>query len=251
MIIQCLFDFKGDYGVMQRADGEEGSLFFFTFPYRPDVTKRIEANTTELESVEVGGDNLKVPRPESLSVRGLRVLLVDDTHTVLKFTRKFLSKDDHIVTCLENGKECLDLLRSNKDEAAEFDLIISDLQMPVMDGYTWVEQFRAFEQQFLTHRLNCGKRLTIIGMSANEGCHEEALAAGFDAYLVKPFSYKDIKYLIDTLFQHPCGNATPNLGEQALIKEASRRWTGMYCILYYYVYCMHCTLHTLYTILIV
>lgn len=143
--IQCLFDLKGDYGVMQRADGEEGSLFFFTFPYRPDVTKRLDANTEEL--AEVGGDNMKAPRPEIQAVRGLRVLLVDDTHTVLKFTRKFLSKDDHIVTCLENGKECLDLLRSNKDEAAEFDLIISDLQMPVMDGFTWVKQFRTFEQE--------------------------------------------------------------------------------------------------------
>ena len=87
----------------------------------------------------------------------------------------------------ENGNRSLEILRAR---CAEFDLLITDLQMPVMDGFESVTRFREFEQQ----QPPGARRLFIAGMSAkaDEETKSDVFAVGMDAFVPKPFDYKTL-----------------------------------------------------------
>jgi CheY-like chemotaxis protein len=76
-------------------------------------------------------------------------------------------------------------------------LLITDLQMPVMDGFESVRRFREFEQQ-----QQGTSRLFIVGMSAkaDEETRCDVFAVGMDAFVPKPFDYKT---LVDELLRSP------------------------------------------------
>ena len=85
----------------------------------------------------------------------------------------------------------------------EFDVLLTDLQMPVMDGFTFVKRFREYEDEvlrrdddeFISQRKcsNRNKKFLIIGMSANteDMILEDAVTAGIDGFITKPFVYND------------------------------------------------------------
>jgi CheY-like chemotaxis protein len=112
------------------------------------------------------------------------------------------------VETADNGHQCLERLKTGR---RDFDVLITDLQMPVMDGFTSVREYRAWEEEFMRSsgksegKEDEGKgegkvegngdetaRLYIIGMSANsdEESVKDALAAGMDDFVMKPFNYE-------------------------------------------------------------
>eukprot|EP00981_Chlorochromonas_danica_P003544 scaffold659_cov192-Ochromonas_danica.AAC.57 len=128
-----------------------------------------------------------------------RILLVDDAPSVLKMTSMILSRQGHQVTTAENGAWALDIVegllnqrRLGNDEEGGivshpvFDIILLDLQMPVMDGLETVRRLRKVEKQVMTP----SSRHVVIGLSANSDDEvlQETYAAGFDFFLSKPFS---------------------------------------------------------------
>ena len=205
----------GSAGVTSRCDGMQGSMFWFTFPYRPDFSVELpEAATTEAS--ETVTEPTRCPLHED-SLRPLRVLLVDDSLSILKVTSRLLSMRGHRVETVSNG-----FLGLKRLEAAypncDFDLVLTDLQMPVMDGFEATKRFRKFERAQMgkttintkdidtESELNLNlyspdsgeatnsKRLLIIGMSANSDSQsvDEAIESGMDYFLTKPFAYKDL-----------------------------------------------------------
>ena len=109
-------------------------------------------------------------------VRSMNVLLAEDGATNQVLATKFLEVRGHAVTIANNGSEAVELsLRG------DFDAILMDVQMPVMNGYEATGAIRKREQQ-------TGKRIPIIAMTANamSGDREKCLAAGMDDYLSKP-----------------------------------------------------------------
>ena len=108
----------------------------------------------------------------------LRVLLVEDSPFNQKVAIGLLEKHGHHVTTVSNGKEALEALADG-----EFDLILMDIQMPEMDGLTATKEIRAREA-----RLGL-PRIPIIAMTAHalKGDREQALSAGMDGYIAKPF----------------------------------------------------------------
>jgi CheY-like chemotaxis protein len=221
----------GKYGVQNRPDGQQGSLFWFTFPYRPDntaimhlempietpivmpigapIVTLIETPTTKTPAETPTVTPAKSPPVATLTtssrrhstlrqttvtvVPPLRILLVDDSSAILKITSRFLKINGHTVETADNGLQCLERLKTGR---RDFDVLISDLQMPVMDGFTSVREYRAWEEGFM--RLSGEgegdekRRLHIIGMSANsdEESVKDALAAGMDDFVMKPFNYE-------------------------------------------------------------
>lgn len=110
----------GACGVRNRSDGQQGSLFWFRFPYRPQP----DDQTAFRAAAEPLSPAVSYVFPTSL-----RVLVVDDTASILKTAKRFLSKDGHFVETAENGKESFERL---KKDHLTIDLLITDLQMPVM-----------------------------------------------------------------------------------------------------------------------
>lgn len=111
-------------------------------------------------------------------VHPLRVLLVEDTPANRKVAQKVLTKRGHHLEIAVNGREAVDAFRKQ-----EFDVVLMDIQMPIMDGLQATEAIRAMEQN--SERT---APTPIIAMTAHSmrGDHERCLRAGMDGYLAKP-----------------------------------------------------------------
>ena len=116
------------------------------------------------------------------------MLLVDDNADMRDYVRGLLAADYAVSTCVD-GQEALDRLR-----AEPADLLITDVMMPRLDGFELVSAIRADE------RLN---RIPVIVLSARAGedSRVEGLAAGADAYLVKPFSARELLVTVASQLQ--------------------------------------------------
>jgi PAS domain S-box-containing protein len=116
--------------------------------------------------------------------RTLNVLLVEDHPTNQKLALGLLGKWGHIATLARNGQEALDILATRS-----FDVILMDMQMPVMDGIEATQRIRAGEaEQQLT-------RTPIIAMTAAamQDDRDACLAAGMDDYLAKPIKVRELQ----------------------------------------------------------
>jgi two-component system, sensor histidine kinase and response regulator len=113
----------------------------------------------------------------------LDVLLVEDNPINQKVAMHLLAKWGHRVTLANNGQEALDRLQD-----VSFDVVLMDMQMPVMGG---VEATQVIRQREQTQDL---PRLRIVAMTANaqEADREACLAAGMDDYLSKPFKAAEL-----------------------------------------------------------
>jgi signal transduction histidine kinase/CheY-like chemotaxis protein len=114
--------------------------------------------------------------------QSLRILVAEDNVVNQKLIIRLLEKCGDKVTLANNGQEALNLL-----ERATFDLVLMDIQMPVMGGLEATVLWRA--QEKLT-----GKHLPIIALTASamHGDEERGLAAGLDGYLTKPINSAEL-----------------------------------------------------------
>jgi two-component system sensor histidine kinase/response regulator len=114
----------------------------------------------------------------SATLRGCRVLLVEDNAVNQRVAQRLLQKLAADVTIANNGAEALERIAES-----EFDAVLMDCQMPVMDGFTATARIREAEK-----KAGAGKRLPIIALTANvmSEDREHCIAAGMDAHLGKP-----------------------------------------------------------------
>ncbi|MDO8677875.1 MAG: ATP-binding protein [Acidobacteriota bacterium] len=108
--------------------------------------------------------------------RLIKVLVAEDTVINQRVVMRMLTKHGHTVTVVADGREALDAI-----EREAYDLVLMDVQMPVMGGFEATAAIRAREQQ-------TGGHLRIVAMTAHamNGDRERCLAAGMDGYLSKP-----------------------------------------------------------------
>ena len=114
----------------------------------------------------------------------MNVLLVEDNPVNQKLAVRLLEKWGHHVVIAANGKEALDRVRSGQ----ACDLVLMDMQMPVMGGIEATKLIRADEAA------NSRRRLPIVAMTANAmtGDRDACLAAGMDDYLSKPIRQEEL-----------------------------------------------------------
>lgn len=117
----------------------------------------------------------------------MRILVVEDEKKVASFIKKGLEEEYYQVDTASNGKEALDLVYDN-----EYDLIISDVMMPVMDGIQFVKNIR--QNNILTPVL----LLTVKDSTADK---VKGLDSGADDYLTKPFSFEELTARIRALLR--------------------------------------------------
>ncbi len=123
-----------------------------------------------------------------------RVLVVDDGSENRQLVRVLLEEVGLHITEAENGQVALDLFADQ-----DFDLVLMDMQMPVMDGMTATARLR-----------ECGFKLPIVALTANvmKGFESELAAGGFDGYLAKPI---DVDALLSDLAARLGGKAVDSL----------------------------------------
>ncbi len=135
----------------------------------------------ELEALPVGNDFDALPLLDG------NVLLVEDNEVNRMVAEHMLHAAGLRVTCAVNGEEALQHLAQQ-----QFDCVLMDVQMPVMDGMEAVRRYREYE------RVNRTGHLPVIALTANalSGERERCLAAGMDDYLAKPFQRRKLLSLL-------------------------------------------------------
>jgi two-component system, sensor histidine kinase and response regulator len=108
--------------------------------------------------------------------RQLQILLVEDNPVNREMALAVLGSRGHTVSVAVNGLEAVELYRSHS-----YDVVLMDIQMPEMDGFTATALIRTIEEQ-------TGRRTPIVAVTAHatQGDREECLARGMDAYISKP-----------------------------------------------------------------
>ena len=193
-------DALGGYcGVADRPDGKQGSMFWFTFPYRPDQAARDHFHCILHQKI------VDTITPLTEISKSRSILVVDDSLTVLKVTSRLLRINGHKTKTAANGLLGLNMLKEVYSNQ-EFDMVLTDIQMPVMDGIEATLKFREFEEMEMSREIaytmnttrRKRKRLLIVGMSANseDQCRRAALESGMDFFLPKPFSFLDLEAIM-------------------------------------------------------
>jgi len=128
---------------------------------------------------------VKQKKEKEVEVLEGHVLLVEDNPVNQIVATKMLEKVGLNFAVENNGEDALNRLKQNHD----FNLVLMDCQMPVMDGYEATQGLRAFEEE------NSLQHLPVIAMTANamEGDKEKCLAAGMDDYVSKPVNQQALK----------------------------------------------------------
>jgi len=130
----------------------------------------------------------------SMPAGGLRILLVEDDMVSMYAASRVLEKAGHEVVTATDGAQALERLRE-----ADFDLVLMDVQLPVMDGVQATARIRADQS------LGARAGVPIIAMTAYAmgGDREKFLAAGMDGYIPKPFSIGELFRALDAVGLFP------------------------------------------------
>ena len=124
--------------------------------------------------------------------RGRCILLVEDNELNSEIAVELLNEYGFLVDTAENGAEAVEKVKNSKP--GNYDLVLMDVQMPIMNGYEATRQIRALDDPALAG-------ITILAMTANafDEDRKEALECGMDGFLSKPI---DIEELISILHAH-------------------------------------------------
>jgi two-component system, sensor histidine kinase and response regulator len=134
---------------------------------------------------------------------GLKILLVDDSEDNRMLIEAFLSRTPHLVTAARDGREALELLTDGE----HFDLVLMDMHMPVMDGFTATTRLREWEARLGT------PRTLVVALTADVLPEDVAktLEAGCDEHLAKPIRKQS---LLDRLEEYSRGFQTQDPGSE-------------------------------------
>jgi two-component system sensor histidine kinase/response regulator len=150
----------------------------------------------------LGARKQKVPTPlitrfslegAQVTAQGLRILLAEDNAVNRMLATRILEKKGHKVVATINGVEALAALEKNN-----FDLVLMDVQMPEIDGFTATAAIRLKEKTTGLHQ-------PIVAMTAHamKGDEDRCLAAGMDGYISKPIRQEELDVILQRYSQHP------------------------------------------------
>ena len=158
-----------------------GSTFTVTLPFRIQEGQEF-TDPTGKESQEL---------PEFLT--GKKIILVDDNELNREIASALLREMGAEVTEATDGTEVIELMKSF--EASDFDLILMDIQMPVIDGYEATRQIRALGTD--------ASRIPIIAMTANayDDDRKAAFAVGMNGHIAKPIDLTQLSTTLHTVLK--------------------------------------------------
>jgi CheY-like chemotaxis protein len=129
-------------------------------------------------------------------LEGKRVLLAEDNRMNQEIAATIMEEEGLIVDIVENGQEACDKVKNSVP--GYYDLVLMDIQMPVMDGYQAAQEIRKLENRQLAN-------IPIVAMTANafESDRQLALESGMNGHLPKPISIKELFKIIQQITVKP------------------------------------------------
>jgi len=130
----------------------------------------------------------------------MRVLVAEDDPVNSRIIKKRLDKLNHAVTLTGNGEECAGVFC---DKPGFFELVLMDMQMPIVDGLTSTKMIRSYEKTHPTQQLSAraalNGRVPIIAVSASleEKKRQHYIDAGFDGWILKPISFPRLSEIME------------------------------------------------------
>ena len=171
-IVKKLVEKMGGQIQVESKEGE-GSTFTVTLSLKIDTTADQPENTE--------------PHPEvqDCSIAGIKILLAEDNELNMEIAEFILQDEGAVVKKVWNGQEAVDVFRDSQE--GEFDVILMDVMMPVMDGLTASRKIREMNRAD-------AKRIPIIAMTANafEEDRRRSQEAGMNRHLAKPLDAQEI-----------------------------------------------------------
>ena len=157
-----------------------GTTFVIRIPFRIDTDRKDRTETEEKTET---------------SIQGLHVLLTEDNELNMEIAEFVLRNEGTVVTKAWNGQEAVDIFR--KSSPGEFDVILMDIMMPVMNGYEAAKMIRSLDRED-------AKVIPIIAMTANAFIEDRMRAkeAGMDEHIAKPVDGKLLVKVINELVKH-------------------------------------------------
>jgi two-component system sensor kinase len=171
-------------GIRVSSQKNSGSNFDFWIPVANEDVRLVTSDKIQTRTAFAApADNW-----QAVDLSGVKICVVDDAETNRDFLTAVLSNCNAELTLCENGQEAVDCLTSD----GTFDLVLMDMQMPILDGYTAARQLRKH-----------GLQIPIIALTANTmSCDEQkCLDAGCTAYLSKPIDVKLLLEIIERLIR--------------------------------------------------
>ena len=154
----------------------EGTVFEITIPFQidPDADKRDEQKEESEQSI-----------------KGLHILLAEDNELNMEIAEFVLQNEGAVVTKAWNGQEAVERFR--RSSSGEFDVILMDIMMPVMNGYEAARTIRSLDRED-------ARKIPIIAMTANAFTEDKLRAkeAGMNEHIAKPV---DVKRLIKVIHE--------------------------------------------------
>jgi CheY-like chemotaxis protein len=171
-IVQKLVEMQGGKLIVDSLPGR-GSEFRFSLPF---LFPQNDVAGADMRALQI---NTQQPA---------RVLIVDDNPINQMLISTVLDKRGYVCEVADNGQAAVD-----KVNLSQFDLILMDLQMPVMDGYEATRSIRM--------RNDIKRTIPIIAITAHSvsGAHEKCEEAGMNGYVTKPFDPEDLDRRIRSL----------------------------------------------------
>ena len=154
-----------------------GTTFVIRIPFQIDTDMKDRTETEEKTKA---------------SIQGLHVLLAEDNELNMEIAEFVLQNEGTVVTKAWNGQEAVDIFR--KSSPGEFDAILMDIMMPVMNGYEAAKMIRSLDRED-------AKVIPIIAMTANAFTEDKMRAkeAGMDEHIAKPVDGKLLVKVINEL----------------------------------------------------
>jgi len=166
------------------AESEEfqGSIFHFLASFEVPEEKSVQSVETEAQAR---------PKKVRSGDRPLRILLAEDNIVNQKMAARMLEKKGWEVQPADNGQQVLNYL-----EKDQFDLILMDAQMPVMDGYEATKQIREKEKE-------TGEHIPIVALTARamSGDRQKCIDSGMDGYVSKPIDREKLYEAVTELVE--------------------------------------------------
>ena len=157
-----------------------GTTFVIQIPFRIDTDMK---------------DRTEAEEKTETSIHGLHVLLTEDNELNMEIAEFVLQNEGAVVTKAWNGQKAVDIFRKNRP--GEFDVILMDIMMPVMNGYEAAKMIRSLDRED-------AKVIPIIAMTANAFTEDKMRAkeAGMDEHIAKPVDGKLLVKAINELVKH-------------------------------------------------